>query len=168
MIYLIIEKLAVGVLGLGIVISGLLTASTKPNTSAIPNGVEKQTITEQKAPAITKEQELWLEFVLPKLLKSESGGNPFAVNWEDVKRTGEPSIGCYQYQRKTFKASIKKFNLLPYTEENEYMNFIYDCDFQKELTRLILINEKEGWLHWKNSFINLKLPKYPKSYENKN
>lgn len=95
------------------------------------------------------------------MIKQESGGNPYAVNLGDIKHTGEPSIGCLQYQPKTWVEQIKKYNLLPNAEENEYMNYINDCELQQRLTWLILKNEKEGWKRWGTSFVLLNLPKTP-------
>lgn len=106
--------------------------------------------------------EKWLDFVLPALEKAESGGNPLAENWEDAKITSEPSIGCYQFQPKTFIAYTKTYNLLPYAEDKEILNYIYDCEYQRELTKMILIMETDGWKHWKNSFIAFNIPKHQK------
>ena len=149
MIYLIIEKLAVGVLGLGIAISGLLTASTKPNTSAIPNELEQQTVTEQKVPAITKEQELWLE----KLRDCESGNNPNAIGDNGLAR------GILQFHKKTFIKFADKYNLYPYAEKAEIENFYLNSDKQERLAILILTNEKKGWRHWYKCSLKIGLDK---------
>ena len=111
-------------------------------------------------PPLTPE-ESWLSEVLPKLKKQESGGDAYAINEEDAKKTGYPSIGCYQYQPPTFIEKIKQHDLLPGTEEKEYMNWINDCEFQEELTKLVLL-EPNGWKHWYNSFTSLNLPRNPK------
>jgi len=149
MIYLIIEKLAVGVLGLGIVISELLTASTKPNTSAIPNELEQQTVTEQKVPAITKEQELWLE----KLRDCESGNNPNAIGDNGLAR------GILQFHKKTFIEFADKYNLYSYAEKAEIENFYLNSDKQERLAILILTNEKKGWRHWYKCSLKIGLDK---------
>lgn len=102
----------------------------------------------------------WFDKVLPPLKKQESGGNWFAVNEGDALITGHPSIGCYQFQPPTFIAGINRYQLLPYAEKAEYMNFIYDCDFQEKLVKLML-QEDNGWRHWWTSFNLLGLPKHP-------
>mgnify|MGYP005810464505 FL=1 len=106
-------------------------------------------------------EERWLRRVLPVLKQQESGGDPYAINEEDAKKTGYPSIGCYQYQPPTFIEKIKQHDLLPGTEEKEYMNWINDCEFQEELTKLVLL-EPNGWKHWYTSFMSLNLPRNPK------
>ena len=149
MIYFIIEKLAVGVLGLGIVISELLTASTKPNTSAIPNGVEQQTITEQKIPTITESQNLWLK----KLRDCESGNNPNAIGDNGLAR------GILQFHKKTFIEFADKYNLYSYAEKAEIENFYLNSDKQERLAILILTNEKKGWRHWYKCSLKIGLDK---------
>jgi hypothetical protein len=101
----------------------------------------------------------WLADLLLRLKTAESSNDPLAVNHQDKKKTGESSIGCYQYQPKTFIAKVREYNLLPEVEDKELMNWIWDCRFQEEVTGLIL-KEPEGWRHWYTSFKRLKLPVY--------
>lgn len=153
MMDIIIAKLAVTSISIGLLSNFLLGGSAEVQPTAQQSEKITQTI------KIETPTEKWLNYVLPKLKKQESGNNRFAINWEDAKYTGEPSIGCFQFQPQTFISYTKLYKLLPYAEDKEIMNFINDCEYQEKLTRLILINEKNGWLHWKTSFNKLKLPK---------
>jgi len=58
-----------------------------------------------------------------------------------VDTNGYYSYGRYQYQLHTWNYYIDKYDLLPHAEEHEYKNFIFDGDFQREVTQTILENE---------------------------
>lgn len=115
-----------------------------------------ETVLISKEPDATEE---WINYIIPKIKQQESGGNPTIRNWADAKITGEPSIGCFQYQPKTWNLVLEKYNLAPNAEKTEYMNLIEDCDFQELVTRTVFRNEPNAWLHWKTTFLTLKLPK---------
>ena len=138
------------VIGLSLLINNLLTPNTITNTDiAIPSGVQKQTIPVQKAPAITKEQELWLE----KLRDCESGNNPNAIGDNGLAR------GILQFHKKTFIEFADKYNLYSYAEKAEIENFYLNSDKQERLAILILTNEKKGWRHWYKCSLKIGLDK---------
>lgn len=58
------------------------------------------------------------------------------------------SYGDLCFQEATFKGFVKKYNMLPDAEDNEYMNLIGDGKFQRELTYKILTDKYENWRHW--------------------
>ena len=89
--------------------------------------------------------------ILDKLAFCESSGDPTR---EVLDTNGKMSRGIYQYQEETFKRYVKKYGLLPYAEDDEIMNFIYDAEFQRELTSLVL-EEKNGFRNWLNCWIKL-------------
>ena len=64
---------------------------------------------------------------------------------------GSLSYGRWCYKSGTFKMFVKKYNLLPDTEENEIMNWIGDNSFQRILTRAVFNDSITNASHWKNT-----------------
>ena len=135
---IIIEKLAVAGISVGLLLNGLLSGGdTEVQPPAIPNEVEQQTITEQKIPAITKEQELYLA----KLINCESGDNPLARN--DHDRDNLSAKGLYQFKDKTWRFYIKKYDLWNWRnwEEADFENAIWSREHQEVVLRYMLNDE---------------------------
>lgn len=65
-------------------------------------------------------------------------------NYKRLDDNDAYSYGCHQYQWNTFRNLVKKYKLLPHAEEHEYMNMIYDCEFQKVVTRVAIDNESKA------------------------
>ena len=152
-------KLAFTATALGAIVSGQLTTLPEVQTDALNN--EEEIEIQEKTDYTTE----WLDYVIPLLEQAESRGNHNAVNYNDAKITGYASEGCMQFQPATFRSVFTNYNILPHTEPNEIMNFYRDCEMQKIAARAILINEKFGWMHWRNSFINHNLPRSAEDYK---
>lgn len=84
----------------------------------------------------------WIE----KLEEYECKGCP--PNFKLIDRNGKFSYSCLQFQERTFRHYIRKYNLIPYAEENEVLNFIYDCDLQKFLAYLIIEDNPNKYIYW--------------------
>src|SRR3990172_8122375 len=80
-----------------------------------------------KPPVINK-QDIVLSYYIEKLAYCESRNNPEAYNPKDSNNL--PSHGYLQFQKGTWIEGIKKYKILSNTEEDEYMNLIYDKDIQ--------------------------------------
>jgi hypothetical protein len=66
-----------------------------------------------------------------------------------LDHNGRYSYGCLQFQMQTFRAYTKLHGLLPSaTDDHVYLKFIYNCDFQKKLARMMLADSYENWRHW--------------------
>lgn len=109
---------------------------------------------EQKEEEIKKEALLArtpLEEWIDKLEKFECEGciSPY----RRIDSNGLYSYGCFQFQEETFREQVRKYNLAPYADYGEIMNFIYDCDFQKRLTKIMLEDNYQNYLHWKTSVL---------------
>lgn len=87
---------------------------------------------------------------LYSLASCESGLNPQAIGHGDKKITGFESWGLFQYQPATFRAEVRKYKLLPNSEDQELMNSITDPNVQIKLTRLILADG--GGKHWRTCY----------------
>lgn len=85
--------------------------------------------------------DVWLD----KLAMCESGGRADIKILDSNKKW---SYGILQYQRQTFIAYTRKYNLLPSAEDDEIMNFIYDPDYQKMLAKKMIMDG--GAHHWRN------------------
>jgi hypothetical protein len=70
-----------------------------------------------------------------------------------IDSNGKYSYGCLQFQERTFTDSVKRYGLLPEAEDQEILNQIYDCDFQKQVARQMLLHEVDGCMHWKTSVL---------------
>jgi hypothetical protein len=74
----------------------------------------------------------------------------------DGKLVGTMDSGSYSYgilcfKKQTFIGYVKQFNLLPYSTDEEIMNWIGDNQFQKNLARLMILDDYNNWRHWKNT-----------------
>ena len=88
-----------------------------------------------------------IEKTLDRLSRCESN------NRDDIKildSNKKYSYGRFMYQEETFKGFVKEYKLLPEAEDLEIMNFIYDGEFQRELTGMMLTKDRENWRHWYN------------------
>lgn len=89
--------------------------------------------------------------LIDKLAMCESGGR---TDIKILDSNNLYSYGVLQFQEDTFIRYTKKYNLLPEAEESEYMNFIYDEDYQKRLANEIL-KEPKGIYNWFNCGVRL-------------
>ncbi len=72
-------------------------------------------------------------------------------NYRRLDSNGKYSYSCLQFQERTFVDRVKEYRLLPRAEAAEIMNWIYDCDFQKQVARKMFENEPNAWVHWRTS-----------------
>jgi hypothetical protein len=86
----------------------------------------------------------WLE----ELSFAESGNRQWIVHRD---RDGRYYYGCLQFREKTFRFFVQKFNLGPATEDDEVMDLIFDCAFQKRLATLMIHDNPDNWKHWKTT-----------------
>ena len=138
-----IPKLALGVAA----IVGVLVSNLTDNPKAI--NIEPAIRIEQPK----DELDIWLD----KLSKME---NCPAEGILDTNK--KMSYGCLCYQKTTFFVYTKLYNLLPEAEDQEYMNMIGDCDFQKVLARKMIEDNYNSWTHWWISVVKRGLGKPPK------
>lgn len=93
------------------------------------------------------------------LAQKESDGK---TNIKILDHNNRYSYGCLQFQMQTFKSYIRKYNLLPDTEDKELENMIYDCAFQKTLAKAMIVDDYSNWRNWYTSVkSNLGLPPKP-------
>ena len=64
---------------------------------------------------------------------------------------GEKSYGPFCYQEKTFLLFVRKYKLLPNTEDKEVINMIGDRDFQWLLTSMVFQDSLDHWIHWRTT-----------------
>lgn len=83
-----------------------------------------------------------------KLVYEESRGRS---DLKILDHNGYYSYGCLQFQMPTFKAYVHRYDLLPESEDSELENMIYDCNFQKKLTKLMIQEDPGNWRHWYTS-----------------
>ncbi len=84
--------------------------------------------------------------LIDKLAMCESSGR---TDIKILDSNNKYSYGLLQFQEDTFVRYTKKYNFLPEAEESEYMNFIYDGEYQKRLANEIL-KEPKGIYNWYN------------------
>lgn len=125
----LIGKLVVGVLGVGMLVSGLLIDVPKPNTQTIPNEqiIQKDTL------------DTWLD-------KLETYENCPVEGMIDTNH--KKSYGCLCFQENTFRVYTKLYNFLPEAEDQELMNMIGDCPFQKSLAKKMIQDNYLNYPHW--------------------
>ena len=100
---------------------------------------------------------------LDKLAARESDGK---ANLKVLDHNHQYSYGCLQFQMPTFKSYVHKYNLLPEAEDKELENMIYDCDFQKNLARLMIQDDYGNWRNWYISATQkIGLPPKPQTME---
>ena len=68
------------------------------------------------------------------------------------------SYGKLCFQEQTFIRFVEEFDMLPYTERYEYMNFIGDEKIQKELAYKMIKSNFSNWKHWLNTTRKIGLP----------
>jgi hypothetical protein len=89
------------------------------------------------------------------LAVAESGNREWIAHQD---RDGGYNYGCLQFRERTFRHFVTKFNLVPNAEQDEVMNLIYDCAFQKRLALRMLRENPENWKHWKKTVRRIGLP----------
>lgn len=124
-------------------VSGLLSASV-----SITGGVSTPANPTQIAIAPIERKLDKLDAWIDSLVVKESEGRSHIKILDHNDRY---SYGCLQFQMETFESYIKRYELLPHTEDSELENMIYDCDFQKLLTRKMIEEDPENWRHWYTS-----------------
>ena len=70
---------------------------------------------------------------------------------EDIKivdTNGWYSHSCLQFQFPTFKQYVRRYNLLPDATDEELLNMIGDCEFQKDLAYRMIAEDAGNWTHW--------------------
>jgi hypothetical protein len=93
--------------------------------------------------------DLWIE----KLVVAESSGEEHAIG------DGGKACGILQYHLATFLGQAKKHkDLFPFTEEQELENLYCDPTSQWKLTKAMLEENPQNWLHWYNSTKKIGLP----------
>ena|SRR3990167_8702458 len=89
-----------------------------------------------------------LDKKIDRLSQCESGGDERIINPDDG---GSPSFGKFQYKEATWHHYLDLYpEILPFTERAERMNLIFDGETQRQLTKKILEEEKEGSRNWLN------------------
>lgn len=63
-------------------------------------------------------------------------------NYRRVDSNGYYSYSCLQFQRATFEQYAKKFDVA---------GDIYDCEIQKRLAKLMILDDEKAWSHWYTS-----------------
>lgn len=86
-------------------------------------------------PAVITPAERWIN----DLKMCESGGNPNAINEEDLD--GTPSYGCFQFKPGTFSYFSSRYNLY---------GDLMDCEAQKSLVRRMVAEAKS--INWHRQF----------------
>ena len=97
---------------------------------------------------ITDEQ----QELLNKLILCESNNREEAIGDSGKAR------GILQFWFGTFKEGVRKYDLLPYTEEIELPNLWTDNYVQTELAKRMLLDG--GWKHWLNCGKKIGLDKF--------
>ncbi len=124
-------------------VSGLLSASV-----SITGGASTPANPTQIAIAPVERKLDKLDAWIDSLVAKESEGKSHIKILDHNDRY---SYGCLQFQMETFESYIKRYDLLPHAEDSELENMIYDCDFQKLLTRKMIEEDPENWRHWYTS-----------------
>ena len=137
-------KLIASALGLGLAVN-TLTSSPKPNASIISYIEVSNRQSVSNLPVITKERKFWLK----KLRDCESGNSQLALN--KIDKNGKSSKGLYQFQNKTWKHYVQKYDLWNWREweDADYENNIWDGQYQERVVRNML-NDKE--VVWSSEF----------------
>lgn len=85
-----------------------------------------------------------LDRAIELLVECESGGNQKAINYEDAKINGAPSLGILQFSPKTFSKYAAKYS---------FRGSIRSAEDQRSLARLMLEEDPHNYVHWKNCAI---------------
>ena len=126
----LLGKLVVASIGVGALFSGLLNNNLKL--------IEPPTIQYEVEP-IKDKLDTWLD-------KLETYENCPVEGIVDTNH--KLSYGCLCFQFFSFKTYVRKYNLFPYTEDNELFNLIGECKLQKKLSRLMILDNYNNWKHW--------------------
>lgn len=86
---------------------------------------------------------------------AESGNRDWIVHQD---RDGRNYYGCLQFREKTFRHYAEKYHLIQADESGEFMNFIYDCAFQKRLASRMIRENPQNWKHWRKTVERIGLP----------
>src|SRR3990167_1384493 len=73
--------------------------------------------------------------------------------YDRVDSNGELSYSCLQFQERTFREQVAKYDMLPDIEPHEIMNLFYDCSFQKKLAVMMLQENPKFIWRWKTSVL---------------
>jgi hypothetical protein len=137
----IVLILTAGVVGLAL--NGLRTADQglKGTMSLVESKVSAETVFD----ANKKVAEEWVEGLVDKECKN------CPPLFKRIDDNGKYSYSCLQYQEATFVADVKHYKLLPNAEDQEIMNFIYDCPFQKQLAVVTILDNAWYASRWKTT-----------------
>ena len=75
-----------------------------------------------------------------------------------IDSNGKKSYSALCFQLNTFKGYVKKYNLLPHTEDYEIINMIDDRNFQFKLAKMMIQDDYNNHNHWKNAVKKIGLP----------
>lgn len=120
---------------------GALASATPASTVAI---VPPPIISQE---AVITPLDLWID----GLIELESRGEE-KIKILDVN--GYYSYGCLQFQMATFIRFGVKYGLL--TQSDNPRQLIYSCDFQKEIAKAMIRENRSNWRHW---FTSVKIRK---------
>lgn len=139
--YSYLSKIALAGIALAATISG--SGATQSNLSAINPGGEMESAAIASNSSATAKDSLdsWLDQLAE--LESHNRGDLKILDHNNLY-----SYGCLQFQMPTFKEYVRKYDLLPNTEDSELENVIYDCSFQKTLARKMILDNPSNWQHW--------------------
>ncbi|MBI5220879.1 MAG: hypothetical protein HY978_03550 [Candidatus Liptonbacteria bacterium] len=141
---ILVKTISMGVASLALISPSFINPQFSSNT---PSAVASQADFSQPTPTTQPDAlDVWLE----RLAELESHGK---AQLKIVDHNGWHSYSCLQFQMPTFKEYVVKYNLLPEAEEPELENMIYDCDFQKQLAKKMLLDDPSNWQHWYFSVI---------------
>ena len=91
------------------------------------------------------------ERIIVAIMECESKGNPNAINRDDAKITGYPSIGLYQFQWKTWQVFAEKYKVLENATKLTYkqtLKYLYNPVYNAAVAHGMI---KNGfWTHWRN------------------
>jgi len=132
------------IIGLSIIFGWIHRIQSKQTTVPVENKVEVFEFQKD-------ELDLWLD----ELAKKENCPIEGIID-----RNHKMSFGKFCFQFDTFKIYVRKYNLLPNTEDQELYNWISDNEFQRKLARMMLEEDINNWKHWQLS--TLKIGKPPK------
>ncbi len=87
------------------------------------------------------------------LIKLAAPGNEHCPA-NGVMDSGSKSYGALCFKLDTFQRYVRRYELLPYAEDAELMNWIGDADFQHQLAKRMILEDYGNWRHWKNTVVN--------------
>lgn len=138
-------------LAAGFVASMAMGGHTTPqtlNATASPAAIYSQGSTVIILPAKSVENKTALDSWLDKLAFLESKGKNDA---KVLDNNGLHSFGCLQFQMSTFEEFGSKYGFI--SEKDDAGKLIYNCDLQKEIAKLMLLENFGNWRKWYTSVI---------------